>query len=118
MPLATAAVKLFAELPRQGDYVLPSAKGSGHYTGLQKDWERVRARAGLEGVRIHDLRHSLAPFAVADGDSLYLTRCWGTNSSRYCRRCWLDGCRMGGRWPANGLPAIRGVPIAHPAALK
>lgn len=72
VPLAAAAVKLFAELPRQGDYVLPAAKGSGHYIGLQKDWQRVRARAGLEGVRIHDLRHSFASFAVADGNSLYL----------------------------------------------
>jgi integrase len=72
VPLAAAAVKLFVELPRQGDYVLPAAKGSGHYTGLQKDWERVRARAGLEAVRIHDLRHSFASFAVADGNSLYL----------------------------------------------
>jgi integrase len=53
-------------------YVLPAAKGMGHYTGLQKDWERVRARAGLTGVRVHDLRHSFASFAVADGNSLYL----------------------------------------------
>ena len=72
VPLAAAAVKLLAELPRRGDYVLPAAKGTGHYTGLQKDWERVRARAGLAGVRVHDLRHSFASFAVADGNSLYL----------------------------------------------
>jgi integrase len=64
--------KLLAELPRRGDYVLPAAKGAGHYTGLQKDWERVRARAGLGGVRIHELRHSFASFAVANGNSLYL----------------------------------------------
>ena len=60
MPLAAAAIELLAELPRSGDYVLPAGKGGGHYTGLQKDWERVRARAGLGGVRIHDLRHSFA----------------------------------------------------------
>ncbi|MBV9200623.1 MAG: tyrosine-type recombinase/integrase [Alphaproteobacteria bacterium] len=72
VPLAAAAVKLLAELPRGGDYVLPAAKGAGHYTGLQKDWERVRARAELAGARIHDLRHSFASFAVADGNSLYL----------------------------------------------
>lgn len=70
--LAAAAVKLLAELPRHGDYVLPAAMGIGHYTGLQKDWERVRGRAGLTGVRVHDLRHSFASFAVADGNSLYL----------------------------------------------
>lgn len=72
VPLAAAAVKLLAELPRLSDYVLPAATGAGHYTGLQKDWERVRARAGLTGVRVHDLRHSFASFAVADGNSLYL----------------------------------------------
>jgi integrase len=72
VPLAAAAVSLLAELPRPGEYVLPAAKGSGHYSGLQKDWERVRGRAGLVGVRVHDLRHSFASFAVADGNSLYL----------------------------------------------
>lgn len=72
VPLASAAVKLLTELPRGGDYVLPAAKGTGHYTGLQKDWQRVRARAGMAGARIHDLRHSFASFAVADGNSLYL----------------------------------------------
>ena len=72
VPLAATAVKLLAELPRRGDYVLPAATGPGHYTGLQKDWERVRARAGLAAVRVHDLRHSFASFAVADGNSLYL----------------------------------------------
>jgi integrase len=72
VPLAAAAVKLLAALPRRGDYVLPAATGAGYYTGLQKDWERVRARTGLAGVRVHDLRHSFASFAVADGSSLYL----------------------------------------------
>ena len=56
----------------RGDYVLPGATGTGHYIGLQKDWERVRSCAGLAGVRVHDLRHSFASFAVADGNSLYL----------------------------------------------
>ena len=72
VPLAAAAVKLLAELPRRSDYVPPAATGIGHYTGLQKDWERVRARAGLSGVRVHDLRHSFASFAVADGNSPFM----------------------------------------------
>ena len=45
----------------------PNWHQAGHYTGLQKDWERVRLRAGLAEVRVHDLRHSFASFAVADG---------------------------------------------------
>lgn len=36
------------------------------------DWDRIRKTAGLEGLRIHDLRHSFASFAAADGVSLYV----------------------------------------------
>src|SRR5262249_17763099 len=72
VPLAAAAMKLLSELPRRGAFVLPAATGAGHYSALQKDWERVRARAKLGDVRVHDLRHSFASFAVADGNSLYL----------------------------------------------
>lgn len=37
---------------------------------LQPFWQRVRARAGLKDVRIHDLRHTFASAAVAAGQSL------------------------------------------------
>src|SRR6202040_2976743 len=67
VPLASAALELLSRLPRRSEFVLPAGKGSGHYTALQKDWERVRERAGLAGVRIHDMRHSFASFAVAGG---------------------------------------------------
>lgn len=33
-------------------------------------WEIVRKRAGLEDVRLHDLRHSFASRALAFGESL------------------------------------------------
>jgi integrase len=67
-----AALELLSGLPRRSAYVLAAGKGQGHYTGLQKDWESVRARAGLSGVRLHDLRHSFASFAIADGHSLFM----------------------------------------------
>jgi integrase len=74
--LAAAALELLAGLRKRdpaGTWVLPAAKGEGGaYTGLQKDWERIRERAGLPGVRLHDLRHSFASFAVADGHTLFL----------------------------------------------
>lgn len=37
---------------------------------LQPFWQRVRARAGLKDVRIHDLRHTFASTAVAVGQGL------------------------------------------------
>ena len=55
-------------------YVFPATKGkSGATTAEAKVWrEKVLPRAGLTGVRIHDLRHSFASFALADGASLAL----------------------------------------------
>jgi len=37
---------------------------------LQKPWRIIREAAGLEDVRIHDLRHSFTGVAVAAGGSL------------------------------------------------
>jgi hypothetical protein len=37
---------------------------------LQPFWQRVRARAGLKDVRLHDLRHTFASVAVASGQGL------------------------------------------------
>ena len=53
-------------------FVFPATSGNGHFVGLRKIWENIRKRAGLNDVRIHDLRHSFASIAVAGGDSLYL----------------------------------------------
>jgi integrase len=72
VPLAAAAMELLSGLPRTSDFVLPATTGGGHYSGLQKDWERVRNRAKLAGLRLHDLRHSFASFAVADGHTLFM----------------------------------------------
>jgi site-specific recombinase XerD len=37
---------------------------------MQHPWRRIRKRAGLEDLRIHDLRHSFASSAVMMGKSL------------------------------------------------
>jgi integrase len=73
VPLGSAALEILSGLNRRAEFVLPAAKGDSHYTGLQKDWERVRERAELPGLRIHDMRHSFASFAVAGGVSLHIT---------------------------------------------
>jgi len=73
--LAAAALELLAAMRKRdpsGAWVLPAAKGNGAYAGLQKDWERIREQAELGGVRLHDLRHSFASFAIADGHALFL----------------------------------------------
>ena len=39
-----------------------------------KVWTRLRAKAGLPHLRIHDLRHQFASFLVNSGRSLYETQ--------------------------------------------
>ena len=51
-------------------YVIAGAKHGSHLVNLRKPWGRIRARAGLDDVRLHDLRHSFASMAVAGGLSL------------------------------------------------
>ena len=60
MPLAPSAVRLLTSLPRDADnpWVIAGRKPGLHLTDLQHPWRRIRTRAGLDGVRIHDLRHS------------------------------------------------------------
>jgi integrase len=74
VPLGSPAVMLLNELPRlEGNpYVLPGALPNKHLIGLPHAWERVRERAGLQDVRLHDLRHSFASAAAAAGDSLVI----------------------------------------------
>jgi integrase len=57
---------------RQSKFVFPGKRAGTYFTGIQKPWQRIRLKAGLPDVRIHDLRHCFASTAVAHGESLYL----------------------------------------------
>lgn len=53
-------------------FVFPAIKGEGHIVGVRRGFAKACVQAGLPGVRIQDLRHSFASFAIADGASLFL----------------------------------------------
>ena len=72
IPLNSAAVGELRGRDRSGIYVFPSTRGKGPTVGLFKSWSRVRGALGLDELRIHDLRHSFASFAAADGASLHM----------------------------------------------
>jgi integrase len=74
VPIGAPVLRLLNSMPKQegSPYVLPADRGDGHFVGIQRIWQRIRKAADLEGVRLHDLRHSYASVAVASGDSLYL----------------------------------------------
>lgn len=69
IPLPRAAREVLDALPRLdgNPFVIAGDKPGQHVTDLQKPWRRIRARAGLADVRIHDLRHTYASNAVSNG---------------------------------------------------
>ncbi|WP_223476573.1 tyrosine-type recombinase/integrase [Oricola indica] len=74
--LSSAVTDILDTLPQLGRYVvasesvgLPEEKPR---TDIKKPWRLVTRRAGLEGLRIHDLRHSFASFGAGDGIGLPL----------------------------------------------
>ncbi len=55
-------------------YIFPSPITGRPCPSLHFPWTRIKERAGLEGVRLHDLRHSFASFLVNEGISLYVVQ--------------------------------------------
>ena len=73
-PLPPTAVRLLETVPRRTDspWVLPGSSRDGRYSddGLNHVWRVVRSKAGLDDVRLHDLRHRFASRALALGEGL------------------------------------------------
>lgn len=53
-------------------YVIAGEVEGQHVTDLQKPWRRIRAKAGLPDVRIHDLRHTYASTLANSGESIQM----------------------------------------------
>jgi integrase len=79
--LGAPALDLLSGLPRfTSPFVFPAARGAhklrvgaGHFVGIERIWQRVRTRAGLADVRLHDLRHTFASWSVMGGATLHMT---------------------------------------------
>lgn len=72
VPLNAPALAVLASLDRRSEWVLPGRDGAGHLFDLNGPWRRAQRRAGLEGVRLHDLRHSFASVGAGSGHSLHV----------------------------------------------
>ncbi|MYM55193.1 site-specific integrase [Thalassovita mangrovi] len=69
IPLPREAYDILTELPRapKNPYVILGEVEGAPLVNLQKPWRRIRAKAGIDDVRIHDLRHTYASVAMKDG---------------------------------------------------
>ena len=74
--LNSAAVDLLRSIQPTDDnpFIFPSPVTGRPSPSLHFPWWRIRERAGLLDVRLHDLRHSFASFLVNQGVSLYVVQ--------------------------------------------
>lgn len=70
--LSEPAIAILTGLDRSGEYVFPGDNRARPRRDLKRPWALVTRRAGLTGLRLHDLRHSYASVAVGKGLGLGL----------------------------------------------
>lgn len=71
VPINAPALKVLAELDRsESPWVIPGRKRGAPLVNLGKPWRRIREKARLCDVRLHDMRHSFASVAAGAGHSL------------------------------------------------
>lgn len=73
VPLSQAALDVLDKLPRfnRCPWLLPNPETRKPYTDIKHPWETAREAAGLDGLHIHDLRHSAASFMINAGIDLF-----------------------------------------------
>ena len=70
--LSRAARRVLDGLPRTGPWVFPASAGPGAISAeaLYRFWCVARVAAGVPDLRLHDLRHSYASFALRQGETI------------------------------------------------
>ena len=68
--IAGTAIAILDELERHGEYVISGREPDKPRADLNRPWKRITQHARLEGLRLHDLRHSYASVGAASGMGL------------------------------------------------
>lgn len=74
VPLSAAALELLESrrLPSgRSGFIFPNPKTDKPFQSVFYSWDTARKQAGLDDLRMHDLRHSFASFLINGGRSLY-----------------------------------------------
>jgi integrase len=65
--LNAPALVVLNGLEEVGPYVVPGNNPESPRPDLKRPWDAITKRAGLDGVRLHDLRHTYASFGAGGG---------------------------------------------------
>jgi integrase len=73
VPLNDSALEILNQLTTRGSYenLFVNFQTQLPYTTISKVWSRLRRKADLNFLRIHDLRHSFSSFLINSGRTLY-----------------------------------------------
>lgn len=73
VPLNDSALDVLKQLDTEGSFahLFVNLQTGESYTTIHKVWGRLRKKAGLPHLRIHDLRHQYASFLVNSGRTIY-----------------------------------------------
>jgi integrase len=74
VPLSAAALDLLESRKRpsgRSGFIFPNPKTDKPFQSVFYSWDTARKQAGLDDLRMHDLRHSFASFLINGGRSLY-----------------------------------------------
>jgi integrase len=76
VPLNDSALEVLNQLTTRGSYenLFVNFQTQLPYTTISKVWGRLRTKAGLPHLRIHDLRHQFASFLVNSGQTLFMVQ--------------------------------------------
>lgn len=76
VPLNDTAIDVLNQLDTEGTYehLFINKKTKKPYVNIAKVWEKLRSKAGLPHLRLHDLRHQAASNLINTGSSLYVVQ--------------------------------------------
>lgn len=124
--LNAPALAVLDDLPRHGSYVIAGDDTEKPRSDLKRPWRAVAKRACLEGLRIHDLRHSFASVGAGSGMGLpivgkLLGHTQARTTSRYAhldadplrRASDQIGCKIAAA--LEGKPAAEVIPLRREA---
>lgn len=74
VPISKPAIEIFKNIPKQvgNPFVICGKNPNSHLVNINKPWRRIRKEAGLEDVRLHDLRRTVGSWLATSGHSLHL----------------------------------------------
>ena len=72
LPKGAMAILTDRKLASESPWVFEGSGKSGHLADPKKAWERILTEAGIENLRIHDLRRTLGSYQAATGANGYI----------------------------------------------